>query len=180
MRNHHRGMHESGAARFRILCLALALACAPAAAGKLDLGVGVGMSDATNTGGADFIAGYQQDPAGDWSYGGNLHVLDAVNFSSVGVYATAQPQYRWLHFLQFKAGLIYADRGQEYANQPFAAYRGAGPAFGLGIVADAGESVQVHIFDMQHGTVAGHSFMIYSLNIVVAIGGLGGILGGNR
>lgn len=156
----------------------LALAAAPAAADRLDAGVGVGMSDATNTGGLDLLLGYHGDSpdeeSGGWAYGGNAHVLDAVNFSSVGLYATAQPAYRWLHFLQFKAGLIYADRRQEYQNQPYAAYRGVGPAFGVGIVADVGESVQLHIFDMQHGTVAGHSFMIYSVNLMVAIGALGG------
>lgn len=141
--------------------------------GMLDLGVGFGFADLNDTtAGLDILLGAQNAPANGWQTGVDLHILNGSDFMSTGLYATARPEYHYLHFLQFHGGLIYANHNYAY-QLPQDRWSGVGLGVGVGLVANLGDSIQMHIFDIQHGYVAGHSFNIYSFNVLVVIGALG-------
>ncbi len=141
--------------------------------GSLDLGLGFGFADLNDTtAGLDILLGAQRAPANGWQTGGNLHILSGPDFESAGLYATARPENRWVNFLQFHGGLIYANHNYAY-QLPQDRWSGVGLGVGVGLVANFSDSVLMHIFDIQHGYVAGHSFNIYSFNVLVVIGALG-------
>jgi hypothetical protein len=140
----------------------------------LDFGLGVGFADLSDTtAGLDIILGMQNKASdGVWHYGGNVHVLSGSDFESIGVYATARPENTWASFLQFQGGVIYANHNYAY-QLPQNRWSGGGFAAGVALVGNIGDSIQMHIFDIQHGVVAGHGFTIYSFNVLVPIGALG-------
>ncbi len=138
------------------------------AEGSADLGLGIGWSDSGGTGASDIVAGYKAPVSEGWSRGGDLHVLDSGAFASTSLYATAQSDHPWLHMLQFQAGLVHARSGRDKQIEPVR-WSGTGVVVGMGLVTDISENIQVHLLDVRHGFVAGHSFNTFSINFLIAV-----------
>lgn len=163
--------------------LGLALVCPSqsAWADSFDAGLGLGFVNSTDSsgfeGGWDFQAGYEKTASDDWNFGGQVHLVrgwtdqskvatdmyddTSMYFQSMALCATARPEIKWLQWLQFKGGVVFA-------NYKTLAMEGSGlgVAAGAGVVI-GGESFQIHILDFQRYIVAGHNFDIYSISLAV-------------
>lgn len=149
--------------------------------GAPDLGLGLAFADVPDNNGIgwDVMAGYQWVTSGGTHAGIQFHYMGSQwtsdSFQTLGAFATTRADTAPLSWLQLKAGVVSADSSTTVlacnpvcANQPVS-WSGTGLGIGIGLAPVTRHGWVVHIFDVEHDSVAGHDFNIYTASILVFI-----------
>lgn len=149
---------------------------------SFNFGLGLAFADLwpdNSTIGWDILAGIEKTAPSGWNFGGQVHLLNGsfaeTNLHTMALFATVRPGNEWLQWLQLKAGIVDADYSDttsepqppyyEYVNQT-TTWSGTGEAIGAGIVLGDG-NLRFHLLDIERYSVAGHSFIVYSISIAI-------------
>lgn len=129
--------------------------------------------------GWDAIAGYEWIETDIWNIGAQFHYLEDsfskdTSYHSLGLYVTARPVNRWFQWMQFKAGVVsdgYSSisptvNSQGYIVNQNVSWSGTGGSLGVGFVLPE-PNFQFHLLDIERHFVAGHSFNVYTISVLV-------------
>jgi hypothetical protein len=151
--------------------------------GSLNFGLGLGFANIPEdmAVGWDGILGYEWIEKDAWNIGAQLHYLNNsigkdTDYRSLGLFVTARPENKWFQWLQFKAGLVSDDYStrpprvdfQNYLEGQNISWGGTGGAIGVGFVAPE-LFFQFHILDIERHFVAGHSFNVYTISVLILL-----------